>query len=376
MPQSYQYKVVRMIPSSSCVIFPPIPVEPESTLSLPLTSSISPVVLPSSLEKPLGRVVSPMGSVMAPLLGENASEADVKQASLLTCSNLLVCVPCVWKTPSHPCIDVDSARCAGQAFRSADACRNTGRPLLVNEYDYVADYLRTSGSESENALAWLTTNRNLDYVLGTNCGLAFLKCASSELCEELGSCEACDTEGKVRFAAVQVGEVLFGVVANHTLQGWVDITSTSVLRAIYEDAASQLDNPTVPTDSDADTLIGDCATNSKAFFELFGFVPLPPSAPPPSTSPSPPPPSLSPSPPPPSFPPSPPSPPPPPPRPPYSPVHVFPSPLPPPMDDGGLSTAAIAGIIIGGVFISLLTFLLTFLACASWAGAVRQETEG
>ena len=222
-------------------------------------------------------------------------------------------------------------------------------------------------------MAWLTTNRNLDYVLGTNCGLAFLKCASSELCEELGSCEACDTEGKVRFAAVQVGEVLFGVVANHTLQGWVDITSTSVLRAIYEDAASQLDNPTVPTDSDADTLIGDCATNSKAFFELFGFVPLPPSAPPPSTSPSPPPPSLSPSPPPPSFPPSP-SPPPPP--PPYSPVHVFPSPLPPPMDDGGLSTAAIAGIIIGGVFISLLTFLLTFLACASWAGAVRQETEG
>ena len=201
------------------------------------------------------------------------------------------------------------------------------RVVLVNEYDYVADYLRTSGSESENALAWLTTNRNLDYVLGTNCGLAFLKCASSELCEELGSCEACDTEGKVRFAAVQVGEVLFGVVANHTLQGWVDITSTSVLRAIYEDAASQLDNPTVPTDSDADTLIGDCATNSKAFFELFGFVPLPPSAP-------------------------------------------------PPMDDGGLSTAAIAGIIIGGVFISLLTFLLTFLACASWAGAVRQETEG
>ena len=273
---SVDYKVLRMTPSPSCKDS-----LDETILSLPLSSSLNPRQMNGDT---LERVVSPMASASVPLLGENASQEEVINASLLTCSNLLPCVPC--EGSSNDCIDVNTERCKGQAYRSADACRfptgglkPTGDIKDVNTYNPTS--LVLDGRTDKAITAWLATNRNLNYVLGANCGLSVLKCASPDLCG--ASCGEC-TSAKT-FLAVEVGDALFETVANYTMRGWVDITSSYTLQALYQDAADILGTSV----SDIEALAGTCADEAKSFFAEFGFTPLPPSppSPPPPSSPPP-----------------------------------------------------------------------------------------
>ena len=220
------------------------------------------------------RIITPLSAASAPLLRPNATSVEVADASMLTCENLLPCVSCESSGSSRPCISVEGPRCEGQAppFTGfgIDACRfaNSKQPQLVNEFDALR--LLLDGSTDLAVVAWLATQRNIDFMLGAGCAFSVLKCASDELC--FPSCASlCEDVGVAANSLVQVGDVLYRTLANFTTRGWFDVTSKAALEDLYTEAAEALNTQPFLNDIIGNSFARGCADNNADFFDMFGL---------------------------------------------------------------------------------------------------------